>query len=58
MDILIIECPNCKCLVEIEQINCGIFRHAQQKNMSPINPHASKEEIEKSDVCNGDTVYE
>jgi len=43
----IIKCPHCDSYIEIEQINCGIFRHAIYKNMSPVNPHASREELQR-----------
>jgi hypothetical protein len=44
----IVECPHCNHLVQIEQVNCGIFRHAVFKhNDEPIQPHSSKEECEK-----------
>lgn len=37
---LYIECPNCQCLVEIYELNCGIFRHGYFKNTNQqINPH-------------------
>ena len=40
----IIECPHCACLVEIEQVNCQIFRHgAYKKNLKQIPPHLPKE---------------
>lgn len=38
-----VECPNCGDMVEIVQINCGIFRHAVlKKNNQQINPHTPK----------------
>lgn len=41
---IIVECPHCKGTVEIEQINCAIFRHAILKsNGQQINPHERKE---------------
>jgi hypothetical protein len=44
---MIIVCPHCKELLEIEQINCGIFRHAVFKhNFQPIPPHSSKQECD------------
>jgi hypothetical protein len=40
---MFIECPHCGGLVEILEINCGIFRHGIYKNkMEQINPHAPK----------------
>lgn len=45
---LIIECPHCSEIVQIEQINCGIFRHAVYKyNMEPIPPHSTQQECEE-----------
>ena len=39
-----ITCPNCNGMVEIIQLNCGIFRHAELKNnKGQVNPHASEE---------------
>lgn len=46
-----IECPWCKGLVEIEQINCGIFRHGYDRFFRPIAPHASQR------VCQQQTKY-
>ena len=40
-------CPHCDCLVEIEAMNCGIFRHAVFKhNGQPVPPHASLQDCE------------
>jgi hypothetical protein len=45
---IIVECPHCKGSSHIEQINCGIFRHAVYKhNNEPIPPHTSKDECER-----------
>lgn len=42
-NIIIVTCPHCLLLVEIEQINCAIFRHGILKsNRQQIPPHASK----------------
>jgi hypothetical protein len=44
MDIML-ECPHCNIpfIVNINEINCAIFRHAVFKtNMKPINPHESE----------------
>ncbi len=38
-------CPHCNdfIIVNINEINCGIFRHAVFKeNMNPINPHETQ----------------
>ena len=40
---IIIICPHCNIPVEIEQINCAIFRHAIYKNNhQQVPPHSSK----------------
>lgn len=40
----IVVCPHCLCQVEIQDINCGIFRHAIYKDTNEqIPPHTSKE---------------
>jgi hypothetical protein len=37
---LVLICPHCHNPIEIEQINCGIFRHAILKiNYQQIDPH-------------------
>jgi hypothetical protein len=41
-------CPHCKLWTEVLQreLNCKIFRHAvYEKDLQPINPHASEEEV-------------
>ena len=46
-EIFYINCPYCNCLIEICEINCGIFRHAIYKhNGQQIDPHSQKE------ICN------
>ena len=43
-------CPHCRqmCVVKKEDIRCTIFRHAVfKKNLSFVNPHASKEICER-----------
>jgi hypothetical protein len=45
---LIIDCPHCKCPVEIIQLNCCIFRHGIiRKTGNQIPPHSSKEVCEQ-----------
>ena len=40
-------CPHCELLIEINQINCGIFRHGVLKsNMQNIPPHLPKAQCE------------
>jgi len=49
-DFYILECPNCKNLIQIfkNEVNCKIFRHAVYKNNNePINPHSGKQNIEE-----------
>ena len=44
---MIIECPHCKEIIWIEQINCGIFRHgAFIDTGKQIDPHANKSTCE------------
>ena len=41
---LVVKCPHCNGSVEIEQLNCKIFRHGYFKNIdSQVNPHLDKE---------------
>jgi hypothetical protein len=40
-------CPYCEGGIIITSVNCGIFRHAQYISGAEVNPHASKEELEK-----------
>ena len=42
-----ITCPHCKCIVEIQELNCRIFRHGIYKhNGKQMNPHLPKNECE------------
>ncbi len=46
-NIIIVTCPHCLLLVEIDQINCAIFRHGILKsNRQQIPPHATKAECD------------
>lgn len=48
MSSIVVCCPHCFDPVFIEQLNCGIFRHAVLKhNREQIDPHAPKEECDK-----------
>lgn len=39
-----IECPHCECMMCIEKVNCGIFRHGVEiQTGKQIDPHAPKE---------------
>lgn len=41
-------CPHCNISIQIEQVNCAIFRCGIYKsNYQQLNPHMSKEEYEK-----------
>lgn len=43
-----VECPHCKCQVEILEINCAIFRHGVLKsNGQQMNPHTPKSECDR-----------
>jgi len=46
----IFECPQCELQiqVQIDQVNCQIFRHAVYKNsFQQVNPHLPKSECDK-----------
>ena len=53
----IIMCPHCQSYIEIEEINCAIFRHGViKKTNTQINQHASKDECDtyiKNNTING-----
>jgi hypothetical protein len=36
-------CPHCNELIDIQTLNCGIFRHAVDKITNEQFPHASEE---------------
>ena len=43
----VVICPYCSNYIVIDEINCGIFRHAYYKTtMHQIPPHTSKKEID------------
>lgn len=45
---LIVQCPHCGLFIEIEQINCRIFRHGIFKSTGEqIPPHATKDFCDK-----------
>ena len=51
-----IQCPHCELLMEINQLNCCIFRHGVFKNtMKHIPPHLSKMDCEK--LVQEDLIY-
>jgi hypothetical protein len=46
--VAIVECPHCKCFVEIAEVNCAIFRHGIYKqNGQQMNPHLPKAECDR-----------
>jgi hypothetical protein len=52
-NIIIVTCPHCELLVEIESINCAIFRHGIfKKNNKQINPHACKTDCDNYIINN------
>ena len=43
-----VQCPACKGLVEVVEINCGIFRHAVRRDSGEaISPHTPRDECER-----------
>jgi len=53
---IIVLCPHCSGQIEVESINCGIFRHAVFKhNGHQVNPHLPKEECDK--LIQADSVH-
>lgn len=52
-DPILVTCPHCLLLVEIEKINCAIFRHGIFKiDNNQINPHASKADCDNYIINN------
>lgn len=48
----IVNCPHCKDIIIIEQVNCAIFRHGVLKlNNEQIPPHLNKLECDKLFNC-------
>jgi hypothetical protein len=47
--VLYVECPHCGIYIEIEKINCNIFRCGVYKSniKQCINPHSSKKECDE-----------
>lgn len=40
---IIVSCPHCKLMIEVLQVNCGIFRHGVYKQSNKqIPPHLEK----------------
>lgn len=45
---IFVTCPHCNAMIEVLQINCGIFRHGVYKSSNrQINPHETKEVCDK-----------
>ena len=44
---MLVLCPHCLSYTLIDQLNCGIFRHAIFKDGSDVPPHSSKEECDR-----------
>jgi len=53
----VIDCPHCSDPVQIESVQCGIFRHGAYKENAnrQIPPHASKEECDR--LVANDLIY-
>uniref|UniRef100_A0A6C0JVP0 Uncharacterized protein n=1 Tax=viral metagenome TaxID=1070528 RepID=A0A6C0JVP0_9ZZZZ len=52
----IVTCPHCEMLVEIEEINCGIFRHGVFKGTNQqLEPHLLKEQCDA--LINNNQIY-
>lgn len=52
---MLVTCPHCNQHIIIDQINCGIFRHAMYKTGMPFPPHASKQMCD--DAINQAIIY-
>lgn len=51
---MIITCPHCHLYIEIEQVNCAIFRHGVFKsNFQQLPPHSPKEVCDNTEVLWG-----
>ena len=60
---MFVECPWCGGIIEIEQINCKIFRHGYFiKTNTQINPHLTQAQTDKilPDIwgCGGQFYYD
>ncbi len=53
---IIVECPNCKISIVVEELNCRIFRCGVLKsNNTQINPHLDK--IGCDSLYNSGSIY-
>ena len=51
-----VNCPHCLSIVEIQEINCSIFRHGVYKlNYWQIDPHLNKEQCDY--LFNNNLIY-
>ena len=55
--VIYLPCPHCEIFVEIDvqEINCGIYRHAFYKSGQEVDPHETKETLER--LIQQDLVY-
>ncbi len=50
---IFLHCPHCNGIIEITELNCGIFRHGIYKDSNEqMNPHSSKEICENAIITN------
>jgi hypothetical protein len=53
---MFIECPHCQLVIEIIELNCGIFRCGINKNtLIQIDPHLPKEQCDL--LVHNNTIY-
>jgi hypothetical protein len=56
MDDKIVYCPHCEDAIQIQEINCGIFRHGVYKEtMEQIDQHSSEEIVDN--LIKDDKIY-
>ena len=52
----VVVCPHCKCQIQIQQLNCAIFRHGIRKfDGIPMDPHAPKDVCDR--LVKDDAIY-
>ncbi len=53
---MLIKCPHCQCLVQIESVNCNVFRHGSYKeDGNQIPAHLPKDECDR--LSREDLIY-
>jgi hypothetical protein len=53
---ILVTCPYCESMIEIIQINCGIFRHACYKDtLIQISPHTNEQDC--INLINSNNIY-